>query len=397
METLSIDGNALSRAIKDLLTDAELRTAYENRKSEFEVQPGRADLPNDLFAGQPELTPPAVRPFAEVRSILASSLAEEKAQAEIEEKFDRIKRDVLDKFFDEYQDALDIREEAKKEGSKSLPPLPEPGDLEELARREKLHYERSPMLSREEAEKYGQISGAQVGLSRIGDGKKFADEFFDPKAAMYESVTLSDLTGTRYLARKIKDAAPRVPSLDEVRSQVSLAWKTEQARPLAKKAADQLAEQLRKQAAPPKEATFQGYPVATIPAIARKFSPFNLSTTNPYRMGEPEETPISEVPTPGEAFRKAYFGLEPGAVAVALNQPETSYYVMTLDRRDPATFAALYAPAGDEFRYKSFAKEHADREVVDNWMGWLRRQAGVPDDWVPADEAREKDQGEKRG
>ena len=121
LEVLSIDGNALARALKDQLTDAELRSAYENRKSEFEVQPGRGDLPNDLFAGQPELTPTPIRPFSEVRSVLASSLAEEKAQAQIEEQFDRIKRDVLDKYFDEYQDALDAQEEAKKEGSQSLP------------------------------------------------------------------------------------------------------------------------------------------------------------------------------------------------------------------------------------------------------------------------------------
>src|SRR5262249_32298998 len=156
-------------------------------------------------------------------------------------------------------------------------------------------------------------------------GRKFADEFFDPKSAMYESVTLSDLMGTRYLVRKVKDVAPRVPPLDEVRPQVALAWKTEQARPLAKKAADELADQLKKQGTPPKDATYQGYPVAAIPAIARKFSPFNLSPTNPYRMSEPEETPISEVPSAGEAFRKAYFGLQSGAVAVAPNQPETSY------------------------------------------------------------------------
>ena len=69
---------------------------------------------------------------------------------------------------------------------------------------------------------------------------------------------------------------------------------------------------------------------------------------------------------------------------------------MILDRRDPATFAALYAPAGDEFRYKSFAKEQADRHVVDNWMGWLRPQAGVAPEWIPADEAKEKDQANNR-
>src|SRR5262249_11003801 len=83
VEILSIDGNALARGIRDRLSEADLRAAYENRKAEFEErgQPERGDLPTDLFANQPELTPPVVRSFDEVRPILASSLAEEKAQA----------------------------------------------------------------------------------------------------------------------------------------------------------------------------------------------------------------------------------------------------------------------------------------------------------------------------
>ena len=75
------------------------------------------------------------------------------------------------------------------------------------------------MLSREEAERYGQISGAEVGLARLSGGRKFADEFFDPKTSPFEPEELTDLLGTRRtLARKIKDAPPRVPSLDEVRN-----------------------------------------------------------------------------------------------------------------------------------------------------------------------------------
>ncbi len=75
VEILSIDGNALARGIKDKLTEAELRAAYQTRKAEFLE---RSELPNDLFAGQPELTPPIVRPFEDVRTQLAVALAEEK-------------------------------------------------------------------------------------------------------------------------------------------------------------------------------------------------------------------------------------------------------------------------------------------------------------------------------
>ncbi len=396
VEILSKDGNALRRQIQDKLTEDELRAAYENRKNEFPMpHQGRDDLPDDLFADAPELTPPALRPFAEVRSILSASIAEKKAQEQIDALFDQLKRDDLDKFYDAYQDALDAREEAKKEGEKKLPELPEPASLESLAKREGLSYEISPMLSLEDAEKFSSISNAQVGISKISDGRKFAEEFFDSRTPMFESVTLSDFLGTRYLARKVKDVEPRVPTLDEVRPRVVLAWKTEHARPLAKKAAETIAAELKKQAKPPADSTFQGYPVISVPPIARKFSPISLN--NAFQPTEPIETPIEKVADPGETFRTAYFGLKSGDVAVAPNHPETSYYAMILDRREPASFAALYAPAGDEYRFTFAAKRKAERESVEHWLSTLRDQAGVPAGWTPADEATEKKGQESQG
>ncbi len=81
---------------------------------------------------------------------------------------------------------------------------------------------------------------------------------------------------------------------------------------------------------------------------------------------------------PGPAFREAFFSLQPGSTAVAANEPETAYYAMVLERRDTATFAALYAPNGEEFRFKSLAREQADRQLINDWMASLRREAGVP-------------------
>ena len=42
---------------------------------------------------------------------------------------------------------------------------------------------------------------------------------------------------------------------------------------------------------------------------------------------------------------------------MAPNQPRTIFYVMALDKREPATFAALYAPYGDQRRYESSAQK----------------------------------------
>jgi peptidyl-prolyl cis-trans isomerase D len=389
IEILSIDGNALARTIKDKLTDAELRTAYENRKSEFRERsriPGD-QLPDDLFAGQPELTPPILKPFSEVRAILATSLAEEKAQAEIVDKFTKIKEDVLFPAANQYAAAFDEIEEAKKQGTKTRVVLPTLPDLKDVAQREGLVHEITPLLSRAKAEQYGQIATAEVGMARASGGRKFADEFFDPKARLYEPEELTDVLGTRFIARKIKDIPPRIPPVEEIRSEVSLACKMEQARPLAKNAAEELAGQLKKKGSSIKDQTIDGYRVVSVPAIARRQTSFL-----PGQIGgeTSEESPIPDVAYAGDDFRKAYFELQPGSIAVAPNEPKTVYYVMAFQNREPATFAKLYAPNGDEFRYKMMARDQAARRLDEQWMGWLRQQAGITPEWVPPDEAKGK-------
>jgi peptidyl-prolyl cis-trans isomerase D len=390
VEVLSLDGNALARGIRDKLTEAELRSYHENHKSDFEVP---SELPADLFADQPDLTPPIIQAFSEVRGMLAPRLAEEKAQAEILDKFTRIKEGEMIPFADRYLGALDDQEEAKKQGGSSTVVLPTPQDLKAVADREGLDYEKTPVLAREDAERLGQISTAEVGLTPLSGGRKFVDEIFDPKTGLYEPIELTDVLGTRFLARKVKDDPPHVPTLDQVRSEVSVAWKLAQARPLAEKAAGELASRIKAQGATLKDPKVDAYRVVTIPPITRSQTSFM-----PTSMFEPSpvvETPIADVPLAGEAFRDAYFGLQPGSVDVAPNQPKTVFYVMTLDRREPASFSALYAPNGDEFRYKSMAREQASRQQDEQWMSWLRQQAGLRTDWVPPDEAK-KDEFAKR-
>ena len=146
------------------------------------------------------------------------------------------------------------------------------------------------------------------------------------------------------------------------------------ARALAENAAQLLAEQQNKKGGVVKDSTVDGYRVISVPAITRLQTSFLPSR---FETGPPEESPIPDVNYPGELFRKTYFGLQPGTVAVAPNQSRTVYYVMVPERREPATFASLYAPNGDEFRYKMSARQEAGRHLEEQWMGWLRQQAGL--------------------
>ncbi|MGZ3413307.1 MAG: hypothetical protein ACXWNX_05820, partial [Isosphaeraceae bacterium] len=261
LEVLSLDGNALARGLRDKVTEAELRSYYENHKSEFEVP---SELPADLFADQPDLTPPIIQAFSEVRGMLAPRLAEEKAQSEIVDKFTQIKESKMIPFADKYLAALDEQEEAKKQGNGSSVVLPTPRDLKAIADREGLNYEKTPLLSRQDVNRLGQISTAEVGLTPLSGGRKFVDEMFDPKTGLYEPIELTDVLGTRFLVRKVKDEPPHVPTLEQVRSEVIVAWKMAQARPLAEKAASELASQIKAKGATLKDPKVDGFRVQSI-------------------------------------------------------------------------------------------------------------------------------------
>jgi hypothetical protein len=179
-----------------------------------------------------------------------------------------------------------------------------------------------------------------------------------------------------------------------VRTEVIQAWKMSQARPLAEKAAAELDGQIKAKGATIKDAREGGYRVITVPPITR--TQVTFMPTSMYEPSPVQETPIPDVPLAGPSLRDAYFSLQTGSVDIAANQPRTVYYVLTLDRRDPATFAALYAPSGEEFRYKRMALDQAAKQQDEQWKNWLRQQAGLRPDWVPPDELR-KDETARRG
>lgn len=394
VEVLSIDGEALARTIKDKLPEDELKAYYENRKAEFKVP---SELPEVVFAEQgdakaADLTPPQIQPFAEVRPYIANSLAEEKAQAEIGEKFNRVKDDLMIPFADKYLDAVDAIDEAKKSGSKTVAALPTPPPLKDEAAKEGLEYRVTQLMTREDAGKQGALSSAEVGLTRGGGGHRFVDEVFDTKSALYEPVELTDFSGQRFLVRKLQDQAPRVPTLEEARSEVVLAWKREKARAIAQQAADELAATLRKEGGKFKADTVDGRRVVTTDPVTR-LQPGMPLPGRIFENGPATPTEIPQLPAAGEALRDAYFDLGEGQVAVAANEPKTVYYTMTLDRRIPATFTALYAPNGDLYRYQTEVFEETLKAHDESWMDALRAKAGLGPDWSPPDEKKEAEDG----
>ncbi|WP_337176726.1 hypothetical protein [Paludisphaera sp.] len=382
VEFVTVDAAARAREIRDKLSDAELHTYYENHKAELKVP---SELPEALFADAPDLTPPIVQPFADVRALLADRLADEKAQAEINELFAKIRDEALIPYADAYLTMLDDRAEDPKAKVEE----PTPVDLKAIAAKEGIAYEISPMLTREQAAKYGMIAGAQVGSERFSNGRPFVDEIFDAKLGVYEPVELTDIVGGRYLVRKLKDEAPKVPPLDDVRAEVVHAWKLDKARPLAEKAARELAARIKSEKqGKVDEDEVDGHQVLTPPPVARRQSGIS---GNPFEPAPQVETPIADVPRAGKEFRDAYFGIQEGETAVAPNLPRTTYYVIALDRREPVDFGQFYGPIGEEMRFRSLARQETAVRQDQAWMDRLRRQAGLAADWAPPDELDKDD------
>lgn len=387
VEILSIDGTALAASIKGKLTEAELLAYYENRKGEFKKP---SEFPDEIFAGDAggkEFTPPIVQTLAEVRPILATSLAEEKAQTEMLNTFGRIKDEVMIPFADRYLEAVDEQAEAKKGGLKSQATLPKPNDLQSVAKKEGLQYQATPLLTREKADLLDPIHEAEVGLSRFSGGRKFAEELFDTKSILHEPIEFTDPEGRRYLVRKLQDVPPRVPRLEEVRAEVVLAWKTEQARPRAAAAAREYAQKRKAAGGTIKGEVDDGHPVITTDPIT-KLQP-GIPLPGRFLENAPAApTEIRQLSRAGPVLRETYFGLKQGDVEVAPNRPETVYYVLALNVRVPARFEVLYAPNGDLFLYQSETMREASRKRDESWMNELRASAGLKPDWTPSDEAK---------
>ncbi len=392
VEILSADPIALGLKLKESIKEDELKIYYENHKSEYKRP---TEYPDDLFVNdsKAELTPPQFQTFDEVKPFLASSLAADKAQNEITDAFNAIRDEVLEPFVDRYLEVVDEIDQSKRQGRTLKIEVPKWQPVKEAAAKHKLDYELTPPLSHAEAEHYGQIHDAEVGQARLSGGRKFVDEFFDPKSSFFVPIELTDFAGRRYLARKVEDDAPRIPSLDEIRGEVVRAWKLEQARPFAEKAAKAFAESLAKKlasAGPKTESPFKNEKVDGKPFVATdpvtKLTPGLPIPGQLFMSGPPTPSEIRQIPFAGETLRDVLFQLAPKQVEVASDQPKTTYYVLALNRRIPAPLSALYAPNGDYFRYQAETMSDAREHQYEAWMKELRVRAGLDPNWTPRDE-----------
>ena len=149
----------------------------------------------------------------------------------------------------------------------------------------------------------------------------------------YQPISTQDLDGNRYLAMKISDTPGRIPTLEEKREEVVLAWKMQKAAERAQKHAEDLAKQAQ-EANKPLADFFAGNQsvqvVRTDPfsrytggAISRDFQ--GQLQQQPFRLSEPDG-----VVAAGPDFMDKVFSLKENEVGAVLNHPHTTAYVVRI-------------------------------------------------------------------
>jgi hypothetical protein len=389
-EYMSIDVNSVAKRIKAKLSEEELKSYYESRKGEFPMD--GSELPLDLFGKDAvHLTPPRFLPFSVQRDVMADALSREKANEEVQEMFATIREEVVDKFSDLYHKVEDDIADAKKDGASTEGyVLPKADDLSGVAKKYGLTYEMTPLIDRREAEHYGRISLAKVGSSQTVDSKSFASELFNPKTLLYEGFELNDILGDRYLVRKVADIPAHVPDLKDVHDEVVLAWKLDKARPLAQKAAEELAAKVKSEGGQFKDLMVGDRPVTSIESVTKLTPgmpiPSQFNGQFRFQRGPAKPTEIRQIPDASPALIETLFALKPGEVAIEPDLPKTTYYVLTLEKRDPISYMALMGPDGSLASYWSETQTEVMQKAYREGMVRLREQAGYHPENYPAEE-----------
>ncbi len=254
----------------------------------------------------------------------------------------------MTKLADEYLGMLDEQEQAEK--AKTITAA-----LKAYATEENLIYAETGLMTRTELKSSVEH---MIGLAAEPAANPFQravtveQRAFDNDATYFPNRADSQLQDRRYAYWKLEDVPPRVPEFAEVKDKVVAEWKLAQARPLAERRAQELAEKVSASKEPmldilPKE-TVTGA-TDSVRLSVRTTAPFSWMSMprnlpfqfNPMFTPPPQLSTVDGVEQPGREFMKAVFEeLGPGQTGVAVNESKSIYYVAHVKQRDATPQAA---------------------------------------------------------
>ncbi len=321
---------------------------------------------------------PRYRPLEEVRNEIRDRLARDKARSELIGRLRRLAARVNDFAIEKYLPAKE-QYEAEKENSqrkelKFVPP--EPPELAAPAKQLGLEFQTTDLVPVTELDQLPDLGQARQLLGEEPDGDPLpaaieSDELFDPREFGNPE------TDSYFVVWKCQDVPEHTPQFKQVRAKVLAAYKLIEARKLARKRAEELADQLRKSRGELSKLTAKFKELEDVVSVK---DPVPLWSTAPQlylsSFAPPKviQTEIPGLESPGEKIYQTTFELNEGEIAVAANQAETVFYVIIVRKRKPASrelFAQSAAVTERQLQMRKY------RQVMQKWLEQFRHDAGL--------------------
>ena len=307
-------------------------------------------------------------PLDKVRDDIVKRLTDEAVDKRISAIFDAVKTDVA-----KYGESLALWQVA----GDGAGPAPSPPDVKKIAEIQGLEGGTSDLLNATQAFAAGGIGGSfefaasrELGMRQ----QRWIDTIFGGGAQMLQAVTSRDIDGNRYVSWKTEDQPEFTPSFQSAREDVLRAWRIVEARPLARKAAEELV-------ADAKEGkTLEAVAASRGGLEVEKVGPFSWLTRGTAPFGSaPELSQPDGLAMPGEELMQAVFALEPGQSTVAFNEPKTVCYAIRLGSFEPdeAQLKELFIAAVKDPRRLAAVAEDDTRQVYDRWLESIEKRHAV--------------------
>jgi hypothetical protein len=344
------------------------------------AEDSKADSPASSAPGTNPTTPTQVPPEPKYKP-LDDTLKEEIREKIARQKAAQPAQQRIDKGFSEIKRAVEKYARDKRSAELSNKAAPASFDLAKLAESHGMAAGSVPLSDPNKVQEteLGKTRGFDFASMRF-EPIPFADLAYRDGVLPYKPETISGSTtdgnqNTEFLYWKTKEEPPFVPSLEEIRQEVVDAWKLREALVLAEAEAKTLAEKARASGKSLKE---------TFPEPERKVAETNqFSWMNrgflPANMGGmPTLSSVENVEHAGNDFMESVFGLKPGEVSTAVNQPHTVVYVVRVKSEFPSEDALR-----EQFLQTGNSGELQQIAMVDkmdlrrDWIEAIRRDLNV--------------------
>ena len=315
---------------------------------------------------------PRYEPLEKVEGQIRRQLASQRANELIDQAFAKL-TEQMNAFYDENYEVIDAWRTAREKNSSEVPTLPQFDVRAAASGMEGISYDQTALLSARDIQEL-----TDLGRSTATGNVPFAQMAFS-SLRLFTPKQSQDFSGNRYLFWKIEETKEFVPTLDQIRDQVVEAWKLRAARDLARKRANELADQARSAGKPLRE-TFGGTPGLEV-LDSGTFTWMTYGTALPFSTGQPPRlSEVRGVPDAGHSFMRDVFSLDAGEVGVAFNSPETIAYVVRVASIEPAEAVLREMFMADRFQSYASAALGDIEQVRDTWERHMREEAGL--DWA---------------